>query len=191
MDAVEFREKVYQSCHIPPQYHKTVLYITENTKDQGDLAATVKNADKLHNLGVTFYFYSEFMEGAMHAACDILRSAIDKKLRGFCASYPNTLELIKQWDPDNPAIQRMMTVDVLVLWGVGAEYTTEFTNAQLNKILMTRRANRHTTIVVSSLNPKEFKSRYGTEPEGAWVGFKDQKLKQTLGEIREMLEGTA
>lgn len=191
MNAVEFKEKLYQSCHIPPQYHKVAMYITSTPKDQSDVAALVKSAGKMQDKGLTLYFHSEFMEGAMHAACDILRSAIDKKLRGFCISYPNVLDIIKQWDPDNPVVQRITSVDILVLWGVGTEYTTEFTNAQLNSILIGRRANCRTTVVVSSLNPKDFKSRYGAAPEGVCVGFTDPKLTQTLSEVRAMLEGNA
>lgn len=184
----EFKEKVYRTCNVPPQYFKTAMYATEAPKDQSDIATTVKHADKLVGKGISMYFYSAFAEGAMHAATDILRSAIDKKLRGYCVSFPNVIENIKKWESEDAVLMRIMSVDILVLWAVGSEYTTEFTNTQLQSILMARRADNKTTIVVSSLSPKEYKSRYGQDPEGACVGFKDTKLKVTLADIRESLE---
>jgi len=184
----DFKEKVYKTCNIPPQYFKTSMYITSNAKEQADIAATVKNAEKLEGKGVSMYFHSTFAEGAMHAATDILRSAVDKKLRGYCVSFPNVIENIKKWDAEDVVLIRIMSVDLLVLWAVGSEYTTEFTNTQLQSILMARRADNKTTIVVSALSPKEYKARYGQEPEGACVEFTDTKLKVTLADIRESLE---
>lgn len=186
---VAFKEKLYQAGGIPPMFHRTSVYCTNNSKDQGDIAATVRNADKLGTAGVNLYFYSDFQESAMHAACDILRSAIDKKLAGFCANYPVVLDAIKTWDKDNSMLNRVLTADLLVLWGVGCEYVTEYTTTQLQGILTGRKANLKATIVVSSLTPKDYKSRYGVEPEGATVGFKDVKLRQTLSEVSAMLEG--
>lgn len=187
----EFKEKLYQAIGIPPQFHKTAVYIAANTSDQGDVAAIVKNAGNLKNRGINLYFYSEFAEGAMHAASEILRSAVEHKLTGYCASYPNILEVIKQWDVEHHVINKIRYSDVLVLWNVGCEYTTEFTNSELNKIMVTRRSEKLTTIVVSALTPKAFNQRYGAGPDGACVGFKDPKLKQTLSEVRSMLEGKA
>lgn len=187
----DFKDKVYQSIGIPPQFHKTAMYTTENAKDQGDVAAIVKNAGNLKDSGVTLYFYSEFAEGAMHAASEILRKAVDSKLTGYCASYPNIIEVIKQWDLEHHVINKIRYSDVLVLWNVGCEYTTEFTTSEMSKIMVTRRASNLTTIVVSNLTPKAYLQRYGMSPEGTCVGFKDHKLKQTLSEVRSMLEGKA
>lgn len=190
MDA-EIKERFYRSCHIPPQFHKTTVYITANSKDQSDLAATIKHVDKLVGTGISFYFHSAFSEGAMHAASDILRAAIDRCIKSYCALYPSVLDIVKKWDLEDSTLDRLRVADILVLWGVGSEYATEFTNTQLSKIMLERRADKKVTILVSSLNPKEFKTRYGQDPEGIVVEFKDTKLKQTLAEVREMLEGNA
>lgn len=186
---VTMKEKRYQAAGIPCNYHKPTMYITENSKDQSDIAVTVKQAAKLAGMGVNFYFHSEFSEGAMNAATDVLRSAVDGKLSCYCVYYPIVLDAIKTWDTSDPIITRIPTADVLLVWGVGSEYTTDFTNAQIIKILEQRKVHSKTTVVVSSLNPKEYKNRYGYDPEGAVVAFKDHKLKVTLSDIRGMLEG--
>jgi len=184
----EFKEKVYRSYNIPVQYFNPSVYITESPKDQADIDSIITNVAKLKDKGVAVYMHSEFSEGAMNAAMALLRSAADNKVRGYCIAFPSVIDTIKKWDPEDAMLDRMMAVDVLVLWAVGSEYTTEFTNTQLGSILMARKADGKTTVVVSSLSPKDYKTRYGQPPEGAVVGFTDNKMKVTLAGIAKALD---
>jgi len=184
----EYKEKLYKVSNIPVQYHKPGVYITESPKDQADVAFVEENIERVMGTGKVFYFHSAFGENALRAAASITKAAVDRHIKCYCVSFPNILDTIKKWDADDPAVIRLSTVEVLVLWAVGSEYTTEFTNTQLNSIVQSRRADGHTTILVSSLSPKEYKARYGDEPDGIVVAFKDTKLKQTLSDLKRELE---
>lgn len=180
-------KKRYAAAHIPPQYHVVGGYTATSKKNQQEFAQIVDHAELLKDSGVVLYLHSAFASSAMHAACAVLRNTLDKGLRGYCANFPTVLEAIKKWDPDDNVVTRIHTSDVLVLWAIGSEYATEFTNTHLENLLSLRTANNKATLLVSSLDPKEYKTRYGSEPPGAVVEFADQKMKQTLEEIRKGL----
>lgn len=180
--------KLYKMCNLPVQYYDTQVYITEKPKDNDDLVYLSNNLIRLGGKVPVLYFHSQFADGAMKAATMFMRKAIASKFRSYCVLYPTALEAIKQWDAEDALVVRMASVEFLMIWGIGVEYTTEFTTVQLNSLLQQRKSKGLVTILVSSLDPKEYKSRYGEEPDGIIVGFKDEKVKQTLSSVRNMLE---
>ena len=184
-----FREKLYQVANIPPQYHAPQMFICEKPADQENLDYVIENTTWLSNNGKQFYFYGPFSEEPMKAASAIVRACVDNQVKCFCENYPAFLDTIKTWDLEDEKLRRIRTTSVLVLWAVGGEYATEFTNTQLEALLSVRSASNLTTILVSSLSPKEYQNRYKVEPPGIYVGFKGIKIKETLAMLKKEMSG--
>jgi len=184
-----FIEKLYQVANIPPQYHKPEMFICEKPADQENLDYVIENTSWLINNGKQFYLYGPFGEEPMKAAAAIVRSCIASKVSCFCENYPAFLDTIKTWDLEDEKLKRIRTTTVLVLWAVGGEYATDFTNVQLESLLSVRSSANLTTILVSSLSPKDYLSRYKVEPPGIYVGFKGTKIKETLAMLKKEISG--
>jgi len=180
-----FKEKLYQVANIPPQYHKPEMFICEKPADQENMDFVIDNVKWLANNGKQFYLYGPFMEEPMKAATSIARACVDNSVKCYCENFPAFLDTIKTWDLESETLRRIRSTQVLILWAVGAEYSTEFTNVQINTLLEVRSASNLTTIMVSSLSSKDYMNRYKVEPPGISVGFKGMKIKETLAMLKK------
>ena len=185
----EMSQKAYKYANIPVQYHAPQKFETEKAEEQADVQYIIDNIEKMKGSGATFYFHSSMGDQAMRAATAVLRKSIDKKLRSYCNLFPNILDSIKKWDSDDPVITRVIGAETLLVWGVGMEFTTEFTTSHLGTLIERRQAEGGLTVIVSALTPKEYIERYKTPPPGIVVQFKDMKIKQTLAELKKRIGG--
>lgn len=191
-------QKLYQIANIPPLYlSDSRVIICSKPKEQELFDAVADNAAKLIGSGKQLYFHSDFAETAMTAACRIARKAIDgmggdlATMFGkvYCCNLGGYLEAYKaNWDSTDPVIKNARESELLILYGVGNEYTTEFTSSYLFSLLDQRTVEGRSTILVSSLSPTQFTSRYGKEFVSTVVEFKDNKIKQTLSDLVEELK---
>lgn len=178
-------ERMYQVANIPPQYHRPTEFTCAKAADQDTLQYLIENVCYLKENGKLFYFYGPFCAEPLKAATTIAKKAVDNKIKCYCNSYPEFLEIIKTWDVTDERLKMFRNVPILILWAVGSEWSTEFTTTQLDALINTRNIHNLTTILVSSLSPKEYADRYGAEPQGIIVGFKGTKVKETLEKLRE------
>lgn len=183
-----FKEKLYQASNIPPQYHSNTMFICDKPADQETLDYLIENVAWLEKNGKQFYFYGPFGEEPMKAATSIMKAAVDRKIKCYCENYPTFLEIIKQWDAEDPKLQRARDTNLLILWAVGGEWTTDFTTTHLEALLNSRSAKGLTTILVSGLTPKEYETRYKAEAPGIAVAFKGTKIKETLASLKKEME---
>lgn len=190
-------QKLYQIANIPPLYASdNKVIICNKPKEQELFDALVQNSVKLVGSGKQLYFHSDFMETAMVAASRIAKNAIDNLLGEistifgavYCCHLGSYLEVYKaNWDSTDPTIKNARESELLILYGVGNEYTTEFTSSYLFSLLDQRTVEGRSTILVSSLSPTQFTNRYGKEFVATVVEFKDNKIKQTLSDLVEEL----
>lgn len=184
-----FKEKMYQVANIPPQYHAPMMFICDKPADQEVLDYLIANVKWLEGNGKQFYLHGPFGEEPMKAATAIARACIDRSVKCYCENFPAFLDTIKTWDLESETLKRIRTTQVLILWAVGGEYSTEFTTTNLDALLSIRTANNLTTILVSGLAPKEYFNRYKSEPTGISVGFKGTKIKETLAMLMKEMSG--
>lgn len=173
------REKLCRVANIPPMYFEDRPVVTSRPSDQVNFGKLLKNVEKLTG---TFYFHSEFCDAALNAAASLVKAAIDKRMRSvYCASFPTIMAEHKQeWDTRS-ALQTHVREDALVvIYAVGGEYTTEFTNNLLQDTLRHREMNNKTTVVCSALCPSDYATRYSAPHPGIEIGFADEKIKKTL-----------
>lgn len=188
------QQKLYQLANIPPLYinYKRPV-ICDKVKEQQYFDILLDNAPKLITANKQLYFHSPFSEGAMIAASKIAVNAISTfqgknytAMLGkiYCCNLGTYLETYKEnWDATNATIKNTREADLLVLYGVGNEYTTEFTSSYLFALIDQRNVEGRSTILVSSLSPTQFTNRYGKEFVATSIEFRDNKIKQTLEDL--------
>lgn len=192
------QQKLFQLANIPPLFiRESKIVICSKPKEQELFDSIAANASKLVKTGKQLYFYSNFMEAAMTAAIKIAMNAINSYTgknyttmlgKIYCCNLGTYLETFKEtWDAKDTVIKNSREADLLVLYGVGNEYTTEFTSSYLFSLLDQRGVEGRSTILVSSLSPTQFTERYGKEFVSTVVEFKDTKIKQTLEDLAKEL----
>lgn len=192
------QDKLYQLANIPPLFlNDSKLLVCSKSKEQVLFDSVLANAGKLVGMNKQLYFYSAFMEAAMVAASRIAKNVINSYKgtnytamigKVFCCNLGSYLETFKEnWDAKDPLIKNTREADLLILYGVGNEYKTEFTSSYLFSLLDQRTVEGRSTILVSSLSPTQFTSRYGKEFVATVVEFNDNKIKQTLADLAEEL----
>jgi len=183
------QERKYITYGVPPQYLKEKIVLCSSAKNQTDFDWLVGALEQWVPKGKAFYFFSEFnMEGAVEAGAMLVRKASDKKLKAYFVSFPHVIEAIKRFDPDDPVVERIKKEDLLVLWAVGSEYTTDFNTGRLKELIDLRCINGKSTVLCSGLTPLEFRSRYGMDPMGITIDFKGKKITATIDALRKELE---
>lgn len=188
---VTMTERLWHASHLPVTYFTNRPAICEKLKEQEDFDVIADNIKILSDAGTMLYLHSPQMDGAMCAATSIIKRAIGAKLKCFCVSYPNVIEAKKaSWEGVDDAIShRLEIADVLLLYAVGSEFEgTGYSTNQLMSIIDDRRINGKMTIIVSGYTPAEFAKRYGRDVDGVPIGFKDNKIMQTLKDLRRSLE---
>lgn len=188
---IGWKEKFWEAAQIPPTYYGVRPAICASSKDQGDYNFVVENIGKAR--GITLYLHSEQMEGAMNAGVAIMKAAIEAKIpHPFCVSYPNLVDSKKDtWSTKEEDVLgvRANKADILLIYAAGCEYAAGGFSANHLVHTINERVNKgKSTVVVSSLNPGEYKKRYGKDVEGVSIEFKDDKIKQTLKDLRRSLE---
>lgn len=194
-------EKLFQVANIPPLYvRETKLTICNKAKEQQYFDTLVLHAAKLVGTSKQLYFHSAFSEAAMIAASKIAMSAITNTEspnaqmmfgKVYCCNFGTYMETVKEtWDTTVSIIKQTREAELLVLYGVGNEYTTEFNSTYLFALLDQRAMEGRSTILVSSLTPAEFNRRYGKEFAATTIEFVDNKVKQTLEDlVKELSNG--
>lgn len=192
------QEKLYQLANIPPLFiRSTKMIMCSKAKEQVLFDTVVENAGKLIGSAKQLYLYSNFMEAAMIAASRIAVNAINSYQgnnytamlgKVYCCNLGSYLETFKEnWDMKDPLIKNTREADLLVLYGVGNEYKTEFTSTYLFSLIDQRAVEGRSTILVSSLSPTQFTTRYGKDFVATAIEFTDNKIKQTLEDLAKEL----
>lgn len=189
MREVTFREKVYVAAGIPPMYlaySKPLVTITK--KEQEDFHWLLEQPESGRNIKETFYFHSSAGEACVASAMKFMKMALDNKTRCFAKSFPEILaEYKSEWDMDSNVLHRIRNEQIAVIYGVGSEYSTEFTGNLLQGLIAHREENQLTTLVCSSLDPKEYEARYKQRCPGIIMGFVDDKIRKTIADLKKEL----
>lgn len=182
------QEKRYLTKGIPPQYLKPKTVIANSATAQSDFNWLLETLAEWTPKGKNFYFHSEFnMEGAVDAGVAVVKKATDLKVNAFLVSWPNIMEALYEFDSDNPTIERIKNTDLLVLWAVGCEHTTDFVLGKLKELLALRSINGRSTVICSGLTPAEYAVRYKGEPEGIKLAFKGKNQTDTIAALKKEL----
>ena len=182
--------------------HYTIARIPPMYIDRNELPATTGENLNLYSqiledpigfssLGRVLYFYSEFEDGAMLAASNILKSAVRSKLK--CCMVPLTtfMEEVKTFQ-DSALIDAMEAADIACLSMLGTVYKANsgFTEATCSAFIDQRRLSGKSTILSSHLTPEEFKERYKVSLDryGAIpIRLKDATIKATVADLAKEL----
>lgn len=126
----------------------------------------------------------------MAGAFAVIKAVKLRKVSCYCTSFPELIADMKEgWDTKSPLQTHVRNDQVVAVYAVGSEYSTEYTEHLLQEIIRSRTANGLVTILCSSLTPRDYMTRYHCHPEGVEIGFRDQKLKRTLAEIKAAIGG--
>lgn len=183
MEVAPIKLRRYKVANIPPMYFADREVATIRGGDQPNFQRLVDNLERV--TGQTFYFHSEFCDAAIAAAVILVkRAVVDLHIPSYCASFPTVIAEYKtDWDNKSPLQHHVREDALVVLYAVGGEYSTEFTSNLLQEIIRHREAHQKTTIICSSLCPRDYIARYITPPAGIEIGFVDEKIKKTLSQL--------
>jgi hypothetical protein len=184
-EVVTLEEKLWRVANIPPMFFPPVVVLTQKAAEQDSFDAICASIDTIR--GEVFYFYSEFCDGALAAAVQMVKSAISKKMRScFCLSFPELLEAKDSCNAE--VVKRVQAEQIVVIYGVGGEFQTDFKTRLLQEIVMLRRVNNRTTIMCSALDPRDYQERYGSRPGGVEVGFQDGNYRKSLTQLAKEMK---
>lgn len=129
-------------------------------------AAMTANVVLLGNVGV----------GKTHAACAL---AIEAHQAGSTVQFAPVVELLDQLRPggDDHALERAMTVDVLVLDDLGGERPTDWTGERLYALINRRWLEQRPTIATSNLGPEALEKSIGSR---AWSRLYHDALRLSV-----------
>lgn len=112
----------------------------------------------------SLYFSGATGLGKTHLAMAIAKEVVEK---GFGVVYMVTQNLLSQiekehfsYDKENKTLESALHCDLLILDDLGSEYTTQFTLATINNIILTRLNERRPTIITTSLTSAQLEKIY-------------------------------
>ena len=135
----------------------------------------------------SLYFYGATGLGKTHLAMAIANDVLEKGYGVVYSVAQNLLSEIEKehfsYGKENKTLESVLQCDLLVLDDLGAEYTTPFTLATINNIILTRLNNKKPTIITTSLDfvqlEKAYQSRIVSRITGGYVtlGFAGNDIR--------------
>ena len=127
-----------------------------------------KSADGLIMLGKTGL-------GKTHLSLAIASKVIDKGYNVYYGSVPSVMNKLEKEHfgkatNEESLLDEICESDLLILDDLGAEFSTQFTVAQLYNILNTRMINNLPTIISTNLNMREIEEKYSQRVASRIVG---------------------
>jgi hypothetical protein len=184
------KEKLYLIAGIPAVYIRRHEPPVAKADPFRAYSTILRQIRKFTEQGHVLFFHSSFQDQALLAACNIAKSAVDFKISSFVIDVPSFIDATKEFESNSKsdAERKAEESELLVLWSVGAEYRTPWSDSQLDPLISKRVINKQTTILVSSLTPKDYAKRYEKELVGTILQFEDSNMTLTLNQLIKELE---
>lgn len=116
--------------------------------------------------GWGLYLWGDNSVGKTYAACAVLKEAMRRRYSAYCI-LADVLRAVyidrSMFDADMSVVQRVETVDFLLIEDLGKEYTGKdsgWAELCLENLLRKRSRELRPTITTTNLTPKGFKERY-------------------------------
>lgn len=133
------------------------------------------------------YLHSDFETNALLAASQIIKAVLQAGISGYMVDFPTCLEQIKTWQ-ESHTLDKLKKAQVGCIYMIGKEYSTDFTQANLEALVNQRTVENKITLLCSHLTPADFKKRYGLDVPGTVLKFEDDKIIKTISNLLEELE---
>lgn len=175
---------------IPPQHVTEEPKVTGKKECLDTLNSLVKNFGKFMETGVVLYIHSPFEASAIAAGALLCRTAHSTDVSFKMVAYPKFVEVTKDFGGDHKdLIEKMRTVDLLCLYMVGKEYTTEFNMSNFKALVASRKVDNKVTVICSHMSPEDFCTRYGAELCISALQFTDDNEINNFKALRRVVEG--
>ena len=161
-------EKKFRIAGLP------VSYIRENSipNGKGDslraYQSIVLNIEKFLEKPKVVYFHSSMCSESLKACCNIVKKSVEKGINSYAIDVPTFLDEVKKFS-DSEKVKKSENAQLLLLYFYGSEYHTQFTQDNLDALIMKRGAAGKTTLICSFLDPKQYRSRYGKDVPTGYV----------------------
>jgi len=187
MQELEFFEKKLKASGVPVPYIRNDETPVAGVKTVNAYDLILGAVGKILNKPLVLYFHSGFESAALQAASNIIKAAIKSGVDAKMVSFGKLLEEIKKWDQNNYVATTADKAELLCLYMVGTEYTTDFSQSVLQMLIQHRRTEGKPTLVCSHLDPVEFKKRY-FELNGVAMKWEDPGMITTVDELVKYLK---
>lgn len=187
-EEIEFLHKMYNVAGVPPQFNQ-VDALPNGKRDQMKLFHYVtESIVKFVHSGNTLYIHSDNETNALLASAQIVKSAVKNKIPAFMVPFCNYIDVLLN-DKTSDVIKKVVNNNLVCLYFVGAEYSSDWSDAQLKLIISQRQAAGLSTIICSSKDPEDFFKRYKFNAPGVVVRYDDEKITKTINMLLMELEG--
>jgi hypothetical protein len=163
----------------------------ENVGSKAFYKAMLDRPEKLAKAGLTLYMHSEQGTSSVKAASQVCESLVKSRHSVYMIDFTSIMDEVKDFDKKNKTLLKTVdSVDLLVIYFIGTEYSTKFTTSHMDSIIKKRQIQGRTTILCSHLSPSEFEGRYQKKIDfydATAVRFKDEKIKKTLKSLTDLL----
>lgn len=189
MQDVEFFEKKLKVAGVPVPYIRNEETPVAGVKVTAAYELMLEDVSKILNKPLVLYFHSGFESAALQAASNVVKAAVKNGVVAKMVSFGKLLEETKKFEANNDVSRSVDSADLLCLYMVGTEYTTEFSTSVLKLLLQHRRTEGKPTLVVSHLDSGEFKKRYDFDLNGVVLKWEDPGMVTTVDELIKCLKG--
>lgn len=142
---------------------------------------------KFSTSGKVLYLHSEYETNSLHAASQLVKQAIKNGIPCCMVDLPTVMAEIKTWQ-ETELLKKLKKAQVACIYMIGKEFSTEFTQSNLETLIQQRTVENKVTLLCSHLAPPEFRTRYGIEVPGTVLKFEDEKITKTLATLLKELE---
>jgi hypothetical protein len=183
MSDIERCEQLFKVRGVPVPYIRDDSMPNAGAKVTQAYELVLQDIKKFTSKPMTLYLHSGFEASALKAASSIIKESLKAGIEARMVGLGALLKEIKTWDEKNESVALVEKAQVLCLYLVGKEYTTEFTQSELQGILDKRFAEGKTTLISTHLEPEEFQKRYGFTPRAVVMKFEDAKITSTVDDL--------
>ena len=187
MQELEFFEKKLKASGVPVPYIRNNETPVAGVKTVNAYDLILGDINKILGKPLVLYFHSGFESAALQAASNVIKAAIKSGVDAKMTSFGKLMEEVKKWDQNNYVATSADKAEILCLYMVGTEYTTEFSQSVLRMLIQHRRTEGKPTLVCSHLDPVEFKKRY-FELTGVAMKWEDPGMVVTVDELVKYLK---
>lgn len=189
MQDVEFFEKKLKASGVPVAYIRNNDQPTAGVKVTNAYNLMLEDVGKILNKPLVLYFHSGFESAALQAASNVIKAAIKSGVAAKMISFGKLLDETKKFEANNDVAKSVESAELLCLYLVGTEYTTDFSTSVLKMLIQHRRTEGKPTLLVSHLDSGEFKKRYDFELNGVVLKWEDPGMVTTVDELIKSLKG--
>lgn len=147
-------------------WHVSVDQIPETAHYRKELDRYLQNLEENVRSGVGMMFYGDYRKGKTSSAVILAKAVVAYGGTSYFIRSDDLVSSVlekKEFDQDQTVMQRLDTVDLLVVDDLGAEHTgkSHFNVALLEKIVRYRYDNRKALVLTVNLSPKNLVEVYG------------------------------